>query len=97
MSNPQAAKVFLGVDYGEKRIGLAYASSPLCISLPIGFIATGKTLEATAKLLVGIIRERNVSTVVLGTLSPCKKDKNLPYKKIYSSCPPYFKSSALLK
>ncbi|EPP31605.1 putative holliday junction resolvase, partial [Chlamydia psittaci C1/97] len=28
MSNPQAAKVFLGVDYGEKRIGLAYASSP---------------------------------------------------------------------
>ncbi|EPJ22853.1 hypothetical protein CP03DC29_0753, partial [Chlamydia psittaci 03DC29] len=73
MSNPQAAKVFLGVDYGEKRIGLAYASSPLCISLPIGFIATGKTLEATAKLLVGIIQERNVSTVVLGNPIPMQK------------------------
>ncbi|ASD30713.1 Holliday junction resolvase RuvX [Chlamydia abortus] len=73
MSNPQVAKVFLGVDYGERRIGLAYAAYPLGISLPIGFIATGKTLEATAKLLVGIIQERRVSTVVLGNPLPMQK------------------------
>ncbi|WP_139414437.1 Holliday junction resolvase RuvX [Chlamydia abortus] len=73
MSNPQVTKVFLGVDYGERRIGLAYAASPPGISLPIGFIATGKTLEATAKLLVGIIQERRVSTVVLGNPLPMQK------------------------
>ncbi|QXE27023.1 Holliday junction resolvase RuvX [Chlamydia buteonis] len=73
MSNPQVAKVFLGVDYGERRIGLAYAAYPLCISLPIGFIETGKTLGDTAKLLVRIIHERNVSTVVLGNPIPMQK------------------------
>ncbi|MEF9497053.1 Holliday junction resolvase RuvX [Chlamydia sp. 04-14] len=73
MSNPQAAKTFLGVDYGQKRIGLAYAASPLLISLPIGFIEAGKTLEATAKILAKVIQERNVSCVILGNPIPMQK------------------------
>ncbi|BAE81178.1 conserved hypothetical protein [Chlamydia felis Fe/C-56] len=70
MSKPKAKKIFLGVDYGQRRIGLAYAASPLFISLPIGFIEAGKTLEATAQSLAKIILEREVSCVVLGNPIP---------------------------
>ncbi|QVE49125.1 Holliday junction resolvase RuvX [Chlamydia crocodili] len=75
MSNSQTERIFLGVDYGQRRIGLAYAASPLLISLPIGFIEAGKTLEATAKILGKIIQERNVSYVILGNPIPMQKSQ----------------------
>lgn len=75
MSNPKnkKEKTFLGIDYGQRRIGLAYAASPLFISLPIGCIEAGNTVEATAKILFNIIQERSVSCVVLGNPIPMQK------------------------
>ncbi|WP_276816090.1 Holliday junction resolvase RuvX [Chlamydia gallinacea] len=61
---------FLGVDYGNKRIGLAWASAPLLISLPIGFINTGKTIEETVNHLHKIIQEKRISCVILGNPIP---------------------------
>ncbi|WP_348662649.1 Holliday junction resolvase RuvX [Chlamydia vaughanii] len=73
MSNSKIGKTFLGIDYGQKRIGLSLASSPMFISLPVGFIEAGKTLEATAKILCKVIQERNVSCVILGNPIPMQK------------------------
>lgn len=69
----QKHSAFLGVDYGNKRIGLAWASAPMFISLPIGFINTGATVEATAEILHKIIQEKKISCVVLGNPVPMNK------------------------
>ncbi|AHK63245.1 Putative pre-16S rRNA nuclease [Chlamydia avium] len=65
---------FLGVDYGNKRIGLAWAAAPLFISLPIGFMKTGETIEQTASNLYKIIQEKKISCVVLGNPIPMHKE-----------------------
>ena len=70
-------EVFLGVDYGKKRIGLAFASAPLLITLPIGNIDTPPSLALTAQALVAIAKERAVTTIVFGN--------PLPMQKVYAS------------
>ncbi|EPP35304.1 hypothetical protein CP10139811_0165 [Chlamydia ibidis] len=66
-------KSYLAVDYGKKRIGLAYASSPLLISLPIGTIESHKELVDTAKSICKVVRDRCITCVVLGNPLPMRK------------------------
>lgn len=74
-------KVFLCIDYGQKRIGLAYATASLAISLPIGYIETKPTLALTAAALYKIIQERKVSHVVLGNPIPMRKHQRSPLQE----------------
>ncbi|WP_231165396.1 Holliday junction resolvase RuvX, partial [Chlamydia pecorum] len=63
-------KVYLGVDYGLKRVGLACASAPLFLSVPIGTVERGKNLDVIVTTLRKIIVERHVSCVILGNPIP---------------------------
>lgn len=74
-------RILLGVDYGEKRIGLAWAFPPLFISLPIGYIHAGKTLEESANTLYTLIQEKNISHVILGNPVPMQQGKASPLQK----------------
>lgn len=57
---------YLGLDYGKKRIGLAYASHPLYITVPIGILETKHTLKDTAEEVNQVIYERKITDVVIG-------------------------------
>ncbi len=50
---------YLGVDWGEKRVGLATADSDVCLSLPF------KTVSSLAELLT-IIKEERIDVIVMG-------------------------------
>ncbi len=52
-------KNYLGVDWGEKRIGLATADSEVKLALPL------KTVSTLAELL-GVIKEDEINVIVLG-------------------------------
>ncbi|AAF38349.1 Putative Holliday junction resolvase [Chlamydia pneumoniae] len=73
MSKPSSCKAYLGIDYGKKRIGLAYAAEPLLLTLPIGNIEAGKNLKLSAEALHKIILSRNITCVVLGNPLPMQK------------------------
>lgn len=73
MNIAKQQQAFLGIDYGKKRIGLAFASSPLLIPLPIGNVEARSSLTLTAQALVSIIKERAVTTVVFGNPLPMQK------------------------
>lgn len=55
---------YLGIDYGEKRIGLSF-SDELGIAIPIE-AAIAKTLKERLETIAYIIRERNVDAIVIG-------------------------------
>ncbi len=55
--------VYLGVDYGEKRIGLAVASDPVRIAQPLQTLTSD---EHTSGQLAVIMADRNVTEVVWG-------------------------------
>lgn len=57
---------YLGIDYGKKRIGLAYASYPLYVTIPIGVIETKYSLKDTAIDIYRVICERKITDVVIG-------------------------------
>ena len=56
--------VYLGVDYGTKRIGLAWADE-LGISLPLKSIP-GVELEGCWEEFARVVREREVTEIVVG-------------------------------
>jgi len=56
--------VYLGVDYGTKRIGLAWAAE-LGISLPLESIP-GVELEGCWEEFARVVRERDVTEIVVG-------------------------------
>jgi len=56
-------KKYLGIDWGEKRIGLATADEETCIALPL------KTVSNLAELLE-VIKEEEISEIIIG--SPTK-------------------------
>ena len=56
--------VYLGVDYGTKRIGLAWADE-LGISLPLESIP-GVELEGCWEEFERVVKERNITEVVVG-------------------------------
>ncbi|WP_201456941.1 Holliday junction resolvase RuvX [Chlamydia sp. 17-3921] len=79
--NIQANKAFLGVDYGQKRIGLACASYPLFLSIPIGTIEREKNLDSIVTSLQKIIVERKITCVILGNPLPMYKGQVSPLQK----------------
>jgi len=56
-------KKYLGIDWGEKRIGLATADEETCIALPL------KTVSNLAELLE-VIKEEEIDEIIIG--SPTK-------------------------
>ena len=55
---------YLGIDYGTKRIGLAY-SDELGVALPIGAIP-GVELDGCWEALAEQIEQRGINQIVLG-------------------------------
>ena len=55
---------YLGIDYGTKRIGLAWANE-LAIALPIGSIA-GIELNRCWEEVDGVVKERSIDEFVVG-------------------------------
>lgn len=55
----------LGVDYGQKRIGLAFADTVLGMVLPFGAVAR-RTMAGQVTELVDLIRQEKVGKVVIG-------------------------------
>jgi putative Holliday junction resolvase len=54
------SKKYLGIDWGEKRIGLATADEETCIALPFKTVATLSELMA-------VINEEEIDEIVLGS------------------------------
>ena len=57
-------KRFLGIDYGEKRIGLSYGDE-LGLAMPLA-AATEKTKKERLAQIGKIIGERNITDIVIG-------------------------------
>jgi len=55
-----ADKKYIGIDWGEKRIGLALADEETCIALPF------KTVSSLDELLT-VIEEEEIDEIVLGS------------------------------
>lgn len=55
----------LGIDFGEKRIGLAIASSLFSIAQPLSVLKR-KNIEADIKELEEIVKEYGIEEIVLG-------------------------------
>lgn len=54
------SKKYLGIDWGEKRIGLATADEETCIALPF------KTVETLNELLA-VIKEEEIDEIIIGS------------------------------
>lgn len=61
-------KQYLGVDWGEKRIGLALADGETKMALPLGTVSS-------LKELLKIIEEENISSVIIGSPQKMSGDK----------------------
>ena len=56
----------LGVDLGERRIGLAIADTAIGIARPLGTVNRGEDLEHDAAALERVCREQDVGELVVG-------------------------------
>ncbi|MCX6761635.1 MAG: RuvX/YqgF family protein [Candidatus Moranbacteria bacterium] len=61
--DPTKTKYFLGVDYGESKIGLAIADSETRIAFVYGTIKNDKELLQN---ILAIIKKESIGTVVIG-------------------------------
>lgn len=74
-------KKILGIDYGDKRVGIAIGLSESKIALPHEIIEN-KNLEFVLEKIESIIKEENIDTVVVGMpFSLDKKNKSEQLKK----------------
>ena len=55
----------LGIDYGQRNIGLAWMQEGLDLILPYGLIKQKKG-EALSSELVALIQEENIHTLIIG-------------------------------
>ena len=69
-------KRFLGIDYGEKRIGLAFGDD-LGLASPLP-AAVGRTKEARLESIQKIVQDRRVTALVIGY--PYNMDGSVGYK-----------------
>jgi putative Holliday junction resolvase len=69
-------KKYLGIDWGEKRIGLALADEETCLALPF------KTV-ATLNELLEVIKEEEIDEIVLG--SPRKMNGDVANNPLWLS------------
>jgi putative Holliday junction resolvase len=56
----------LGVDLGERRIGLAIADSGVGIARPLATVGRSKTVEADAEAIGRVCREQGAGELVIG-------------------------------
>lgn len=56
----------LGIDLGERRIGLAVADSGIGIARPLATVNRGKSLEEDAVAIGRVCREQGVTELVVG-------------------------------
>jgi putative holliday junction resolvase len=61
----QKNQTLLGIDYGQKLIGLATCDTMLSLATPLGTLQRGKLAEVVAQLR-GYIESRKVGAIVLG-------------------------------
>ena len=57
---------FLGIDLGEKRIGLAVADDDGSAAQPLATIRRSASLDADASALLGVINARGITALVVG-------------------------------
>lgn len=76
MSTTNPPATYLGIDYGKKRIGLAYASHPLYVPLPIGYIEAKHQLKDTIQELYTLIQARGVTQIIVGNPLPMRQDSH---------------------
>ncbi|MDD2656079.1 MAG: Holliday junction resolvase RuvX [Patescibacteria group bacterium] len=68
----------LGIDYGKKKIGLAWLQTGLDVILPFGLVME-KTREEQLKKLAIIIKEENIDKIIFGfplTLEDMSENNN---------------------
>lgn len=65
----------LAIDYGKKKIGLAYAQTGLDLILPIGQIGGGEEKVRRGKV-VELIKEKNIDKVIVGLPLGLKGEEN---------------------
>ena len=56
-------RTFLGLDVGEKRVGLALGDSGVKISVPFGYLDRS---EATVQQITEIVLQHNIRVIVVG-------------------------------
>jgi putative holliday junction resolvase len=56
----------LGIDLGERRIGLAIADSAVGIARPLATISRGRTIDADATAIARVCTEQDVIELVVG-------------------------------
>lgn len=76
--NNTPALTYLGIDYGKKRIGLAYAAPPLYVPLPIGNIETRGALKDTITEITKIIHARKITQIIVGNPVPMRHGQLSP-------------------
>jgi putative Holliday junction resolvase len=70
---------FLGIDYGEKRVGIATSDSLANLAFPHSVIQNSKNLIQDIKT---IIKRENITGVVVGESKDFKGEKNKIMEKI---------------
>ena len=70
-------KVFLGIDYGHKRIGLAVADEEIGVATPIAPILLDK-VDSPFSGILKVIKERRISDIVVGM--PYNKEGQIGHK-----------------
>lgn len=73
----------LGIDWGKKRVGLAWVQSGLDVVLPFGVIETHK-VDPLAEI-VTIVKEEKIDVVVFGlpkTLSGAEQENALAVREV---------------
>ena len=65
----------LGIDYGKKKIGLAYAVLGVDLVMPLGQIGGGEEKIRRGKV-IEIIKEKQINKIVVGYPYGLKGEKN---------------------
>lgn len=58
-------EIFLGIDYGNKRVGLAVADSEMKIATPLGVISN-KSDAYLIEEIKKVLQDKNISYIVVG-------------------------------
>jgi putative Holliday junction resolvase len=71
----------LGIDFGQKRIGLAWMQVGLDVILPYGVVQK-KPDEIVPKELVDLIKEERINKVVIGLPLGMEGEENMNTKRV---------------
>lgn len=72
----------LAIDYGQKKIGLAWAQTGLDLVLPMGQIGGGDE-KKRMKEIIEIIKKKNIDKIIVGLPLGLKGEENNNTQKVY--------------